>query len=300
MALTDKNIVITPNVGQSADPKIVFSGADASSTAQNITLQVYPTSNGTLSFEGSAGQLFSITNSLSGTIFSVNDVSGIPSIEVLDTGAVKIAQYGGDVTINNGKAYHAGNLITTGTTPPTGPTVGQMWYDTASDIVFQYFYDGDSYQWVEVSPNAAPAGYTISNDISTNATYYPAFVTTTTGLTTEVRVSSTKLQFNPSTGTLTTTDVNVLSDLHLKDNIVNITDPMSVLSRLQGKSFTWKDNNNLSYGVIAQELETVLPELVKVDAQGNKSVNYIPLIAFLIEAVKKQQQEIDQIKQGIK
>ena len=95
MALTDKNIVITPNIGSSNDPQIVFSGADGSTAAQNITLKAYPTNSGTLSFEGSAGQLFSITNSLSGSIFTVNDVSGIPSIEVLDTGVVKIAEYGG-------------------------------------------------------------------------------------------------------------------------------------------------------------------------------------------------------------
>lgn len=99
MALSDKNIVITPNIGQSADPTIVFSGADSTTSAQNIALSVYPASNGTLSFDGSAGQLFSITNSLTGSIFSVNDISGIPSIEVLDTGAVKLAQYGGNVGI---------------------------------------------------------------------------------------------------------------------------------------------------------------------------------------------------------
>ena len=103
MANTDKNIVITPNIGSTtADPRVVFSGASSTLGPQNITLQVYPTNNGTLSFEGSAGQLFSITNSLSGTIFSVNDVSGIPSIEVLDTGLVKIAQYSGRVLIGTG------------------------------------------------------------------------------------------------------------------------------------------------------------------------------------------------------
>lgn len=103
MAHSDKNILITPNIGSTtADPKIVFSGADASTGAQNITLQVYPTNSGTLSFEGSAGQLFSITNSMSGTIYSVNDVSGIPSIEVLDTGLVKLAQYSGNVLLGTG------------------------------------------------------------------------------------------------------------------------------------------------------------------------------------------------------
>lgn len=103
MAHSDKNIVITPNISSTtADPKIVFSGADASTGAQNITLQVYPTNSGTLSFEGSAGQLFSITNSMTGTIYSVNDVSGIPSIEVLDTGLVKLAQYSGNILLGTG------------------------------------------------------------------------------------------------------------------------------------------------------------------------------------------------------
>jgi hypothetical protein len=103
MAHSDKNIVITPNIGSTtADPQIVLSGADATLGPQNITIKVYPTNSGTLSFEGSAGQLFSITNSLSGTIFSVNDVSGIPSIEVLDTGLVKLAQYSGNVLLGTG------------------------------------------------------------------------------------------------------------------------------------------------------------------------------------------------------
>jgi hypothetical protein len=99
MALADKNIVITPNIGSASDPQIVFSGANASLGPQNITVRVLPNNNGTLSFEGSNGQLFSITNDFTGTIFSVNDISGIPSIEVLDTGAVKLAQYNGAVIV---------------------------------------------------------------------------------------------------------------------------------------------------------------------------------------------------------
>ena len=113
MAHSDKNIIITPSIGSTtADPQIVFSGADATLGPQNITLRAYPTSSGTLSFEGSAGQLFSITNSLTGTIFSVNDVSGIPSIEVLDTGTVRLAQYNGNVGI--GTATPATKLDITG------------------------------------------------------------------------------------------------------------------------------------------------------------------------------------------
>jgi hypothetical protein len=108
MAHSDKNIVITPNIGSTtADPQIVFSGANASLGPQNITLRAYPTSNGTLSFEGSAGQLFSITNSMTGSIFSVNDVSGVPSIEVLDSGLIKLAEFGGFVAYGVSQAVTA-------------------------------------------------------------------------------------------------------------------------------------------------------------------------------------------------
>ena len=103
MANSDKNILITPNIGSSSDdPKIVFSGADSSTAAQNITLKVYPSNSGTLSFEASSGQLLSLANTMTGTIYSVNDVSGIPSIEVLDTGLLKLAQYGGNVLLGTG------------------------------------------------------------------------------------------------------------------------------------------------------------------------------------------------------
>ena len=102
MANSDKNLVITPNVGSAGDdPKIAFSGADSTLGAQTLHARIYPTSNGTLSIEGSTGQLFSVTNSLTGTIYSVNDISGIPSIEVFDSGTVRLAQFAGNVLIGN-------------------------------------------------------------------------------------------------------------------------------------------------------------------------------------------------------
>ena len=123
MALSDRNIVITPNIGAASDPKIVFSGADSSTAAQNITLTAYPTNGGTLSFDGSTGQLFSVTNSMSGTIFSVNDVSGIPSIEVLDTGLVKIAQYSGNLLVGSGIDSGIAKVQITGNQTVSGKTI---------------------------------------------------------------------------------------------------------------------------------------------------------------------------------
>lgn len=132
MAHSDKNIVITPNVGStSADPRIVFSGADAATGPQNITVQVYPTNSGTLSFEGSAGQLFSITNSLSGSIFSVNDVSGIPSIEVLDTGVIRLAQYNGKVGVGTSNPAQLFSVAGTLGISEVGATGGRLLVSTS-------------------------------------------------------------------------------------------------------------------------------------------------------------------------
>ena len=124
MANSDKNIIITPNIGGTADPKIVFSGADATTAAQNISLNVYPTSAGTLSFEGSAGQLFSITNNLTGTIFSVNDISGIPSIEVDDDGTVRLAEFSGNVLIGTNTDDGTSALQVDGTIAATTINIG--------------------------------------------------------------------------------------------------------------------------------------------------------------------------------
>ncbi len=101
MALNDKNIIVTPSIGSSAtDPRIDFRGADSTSGPNIISAVAYPLNSGTLSFEGTAGQLFSITNNLtSGSIFSVNDVSGIPSIDVNANGTVSMVSYGGSVGV---------------------------------------------------------------------------------------------------------------------------------------------------------------------------------------------------------
>jgi hypothetical protein len=67
---------------------------------------------------------------------------------------------------------------------------------------------------------------------------------------------------------------------------------MSLVRQLRGVSFEWRDDvesgrSGRDLGVIAQEVEQVFPELVHADERGHKLVNYIGLIAPLIEAVKE-------------
>ena len=96
------------------------------------------------------------------------------------------------------------------------------------------------------------------------------------------------------TGTVTATDINSASDIKLKKNIKAIENPISKIMGIEGVSFNWKSNNKPSLGVTADHLQNILPELVKED--DIKSVNYNGLVGLLIECVKNQQQQIDELK----
>jgi hypothetical protein len=73
--------------------------------------------------------------------------------------------------------------------------------------------------------------------------------------------------------------------------------PLIKLLQLNGVTFNWIETHIPSVGVIAQEVEKVLPELVK--QTDPKSVNYDGLIGLLIEAIKEQQEQINIIKEQI-
>jgi hypothetical protein len=93
MAYTDRNILITPNIGSStAEPIIRFIGGGSASSASTY---IRVLDNGTQAWEGTNGQLKSVIDSMAGQLFTVTDKSGIPSVIVQDTGVVNIAPYNG-------------------------------------------------------------------------------------------------------------------------------------------------------------------------------------------------------------
>ena len=98
-------------------------------------------------------------------------------------------------------------------------------------------------------------------------------------------------------GSVKATDFNTTSDQNLKNNIKTIENPLSKVLSIRGVNFEWKDSNKASAGVIAQEVEKVLPELVT--GQNTKTVNYNGLIGLLIETVKEQQKQIDILSEKI-
>lgn len=117
----------------------------------------------------------------------------------------------------------------------------------------------------------------------------------TTGLT-----GGGKLQVN---GLIRATDDIIafsLSDKHFKNNLVKISNPIEKLNKLNGYSFDWNDKQTSytgkDYGVVAQEVEAVLPEIVDTRSNGYKAVDYTKLIPLLIESIKDQQKQINELK----
>ena len=98
-----------------------------------------------------------------------------------------------------------------------------------------------------------------------------------------------------ASGIVTATDFNSTSDINLKENIKIIDDPIDKVLKLNGVSFNWKDTHQSSAGLIAQEVEKVLPEIVR-ENNGNKSLNYNGLIGLLVEVVKQQQEQINTLR----
>ena len=146
----------------------------------------------------------------------------------------------------------------------------------------------------------ATSGASITDDTSTNSNArYPLFTSSTSGSLTSTNVSTTKLYFNPSTGTLNATTVNSLSDRSHKTNIRPIEDSIALVQRLQGVRFDWIENNKPSIGVIAQDVEEILPEVVETNEDGTKSVSYGNIIGVLIEAIKEQQIRIAELERKL-
>ena len=134
-------------------------------------------------------------------------------------------------------------------------------------------------------------------DDTTNATRFPIFVNAATG--NQTPATDTGYTYNPSTGTLTAVIVTASSDERLKENILTISNALDRVLKMRGVSYNRIGSTRSELGVIAQEVETASPELVTTDAEGMKSVAYGNAVGLLIEAIKDQQQQIDELKKRL-
>ena len=91
------------------------------------------------------------------------------------------------------------------------------------------------------------------------------------------------------------------SDRNLKDNIQPIENPLEKMDKIGGYTFVWNDKQNVykgkDIGVVAQEIQEIMPEIVATRANGYLGVKYEKIVPLLIESIKELKQEIDEIKE---
>jgi len=184
----------------------------------------------------------------------------------------------------------------------------------------------------------------LNNQSADTSTYYPTLTTNTSGGITDLSISSTKLSFQPSSGTLTVNAVNAdlngnltassvdinggnidgtvigsttaangtfnslsansiteSSSITLKENITPIADALDSVNKLSGIIYDRKDGSSYNEpGLIAEEVEKVLPNLVKFNNGAPEGLYYTKITAYLIEAVKELHTEILRLQENKK
>jgi hypothetical protein len=243
------------------------------------------------------------------TALIVNGDARVTGILTIGTSSVTLDGTNNQVNVGTGVTIHHTNGVQVGsnTLHSTGLSVNSV--NTTGIITASTFRVGTAVtinssgitvgvitatSFVGDGSGLTGAGATVANDTATNSTFYPLFSSITSGTVTGTKVSTTKLTFNPSTGTLTATDLNSSSDSSLKENIITVEDALDKVNNLRGVKFNWKEDGRASYGIIAQELEQVLPELVT--NTDPKTVNYNGIIGVLIEAVKELTARVEELE----
>ena len=215
------------------------------------------------------------TTSTSNIVYAVNSIMSGNLSQFGSTTSLQLASIISDET-------GTGNLVFDISPTLTTPALG-----TPSAIVIT--------NATGTAANVTVGKVTITDETASSSTFYPILSVGTSGGN-AANVSSTKLTFTPSTGLLTSTDYNSSSDMTLKQDFTPIQNPLDIISQLTGFGFTWKESKEKAYGLSAQEVEKVIPEIVKDRPDGTKGINYMNLTAFLIEAIKDLKREIQELK----
>jgi hypothetical protein len=201
---------------------------------------------------GTQGQLFSVTDTFTGTIFAASDVSGIPSIEVLDTGLVKLAQYNGVVTVGTGTEISGAMLTVWGNTRVSGVVTattfvgnlsGNLLGGTAGQLVYQSAANTTAFAGPGSAGNVLTSGGTGAPTYVTTGSLYVGRAITADGTTgnaatvsvvrrpntgfhfitfvdsnnatatAEAQYTTSSLFLSPQTGVLTATSISIVNSL---------------------------------------------------------------------------------------
>jgi hypothetical protein len=145
------------------------------------------------------------------------------------------------------------------------------------------------------------ANITFTDYLTSGGTYTGATARTVSVAGTSFNTGNTLVARDASgdftAGSITATQYTSTSDISLKENVITIENALKKVLSLRGVEYDRIESGEHQIGVIAQEVEKIIPEVVYGDEI--KSVAYANIVALLIEAIKEQQKEIEELKKNL-
>lgn len=234
-------------------------GAMVSSNSESGISVTYDDTNGKLNFSVSSQTDQNFTTALK------NKLDGIASGATNVTNNNQLTNGAGYITSYVNTTYSAG----------TGLDLSGTTFSIESDLRDGISYIGyDSNDYIQWSNNA--------------------WTRTVVNGTERLRVDTSGIDV--SGRIVADSDITAYSDERLKKDIKTIEGALDKTKALRGVEFTRIADDTKSIGVVAQELEEVLPELVLTDEEGMKSVNYAQITGLLIEAVKELSAKVEELE----
>lgn len=131
---------------------------------------------------------------------------------------------------------------------------------------------------------------------ATNESYYITFVASSAGA--QTGLSSTNVRVNPSTGTISATNFDSTSDARFKSELNVIGNALDKLTQLTGYTFTMIESGQRSSGLIAQDVEVVLPEAIG-GTEDKKTIAYGAMTGLIVEALKELNAKVVELQKQL-
>ena len=270
----------------------VFDGVGISTTAQ-VGIETTQAKNG-YSLYAAGAVLFENT-----VEFRMDQVLwNVPDGWLINTGITTFNQQLNANTFRTvGVSTHEADVLITTNPATTGDQEGNFLRFVQTDTILNAAYKYGGVKWDGYDTgNEGTRGYMLGVSEGSSGQFGISFGTMETGASNPQERLRIAANGNiTSTGTITVT-----SDESIKYAVETISHPLSTVQLLRGVNYRRKSNDALEMGLIAQEVEKVLPELVEQHPDTRlKSVAYQNMVALLIEAVKEQQGQIAELKDRV-
>ena len=271
---------------------------------------------------GSDGDPYDMTFTINTGVTAGNGLTGggtLNATRTLNVGA------GGGITVSADAVAHADTSSQASVNNSNGTVIQDVTLDTYGHVTGLTSYNLDGRYYTETESDSRYArkdtstrqDFTGSIRVSTNNTTGGGIVLADDGDIVDLNDGYASMRFSAgvrvyssngggsvrhtlhSNGSFTATgNITAYSDERLKENIVIIENALDKVNAIRGVTYNRNDieETNRHAGVIAQEVEKVLPEVVATDDQGIKHVAYGNMVGLLIEAIKEQQVQINELK----